>query len=116
MPGEVTKRTHESLAEKVRQFEETKRILEDVEATALSEVALLLTEAAESLSRTAKDLAEMRPSEWMTPQQAAKYLGCESVKAFDKIASREGIPKHYLSARAPRYNRAELDAWLMDRQ
>ena len=44
------------------------------------------------------------------------YLGCESVKAFEKIASREGIPKHYLSARAPRYNRAELDAWLLERR
>jgi hypothetical protein len=30
-----------------------------------------------------------------------RYLGYESVKAFEKIAAREGIPKHYLSARAP---------------
>ena len=49
----------------------------------------------------------------MTAEQAAKYLGCESVKAFEKIAARESIPRHYLSARTPRYNRAELDAWLM---
>ena len=42
-------------------------------------------------------------------RNAAKYLGCESVKAFEKIATREGIPKHYLSARTPRYNRTELD-------
>ena len=42
-------------------------------------------------------------------QKAAKYLGCESIKAFEKIATREGIPKHYLSARTPRYNRTELD-------
>jgi hypothetical protein len=41
--------------------------------------------------------------------KAAKYLGCESIKAFEKIATREGIPKHYLSARTPRYNRTELD-------
>ncbi len=58
----------------------------------------------------------MRASEWMTAEQATKHLGCESVKAFEKIAAREGIPKHYLSARTPRYNRAELDRWLMDRQ
>jgi hypothetical protein len=45
-----------------------------------------------------------------------RYLGYESVKAFEKIAAREGIPKHYLSARAPRYNRAELDAWLIERR
>ncbi len=52
----------------------------------------------------------------MTAAQAARHLECESVKAFEKIASREGIPKHYLSARAPRYNRTELDAWLLGRR
>jgi len=52
----------------------------------------------------------------MTVEQAAKYLGCESVKAFEKIAARKGVPKHYLSARAPRYNRAELDEWLLRRR
>ena len=71
---------------------------------------------AESLSRTAKDLANMLAGEWMSAKQAATYLECESVKAFEKIAAREGIPKHYLSARAPRYNRAKLDRWLMDRK
>ena len=44
------------------------------------------------------------PLEVGTAEQAAKQLGCESVKAFEKIAAREGIPKHHLSARAPRYN------------
>ena len=83
---------------------------------ALSGIALALTEAAESLSRTAKELTDMRMAEWMTAEQAAQYLGCESVRAFEKIVSREGIPKHYLSARAPRYNRAELDAWLLERR
>ena len=113
---EVTKRTQDPLAEKIRELEEAKRIIENVEVKALSGVALALTEAAESLSQTAKDLAEMRSAEWMTAEQAAKYLGCESVKPFEKIASREGLPKHYLSARAPRYNRAELDKWLLDRR
>jgi hypothetical protein len=61
-------------------------------------------------------LAEIQLPEWMTTKQAAKYLGYESIQAFQKIAAREGLPKHYLSARAPRYNRAELDAWLMARQ
>ena len=82
----------------------------------LSGIALALTEAAENLSQTAKELTDMQASEWMTAEQAARHLGCESVKAFEKIAAREGIPKHYLSARAPRYNRAELDEWLMGRQ
>ena len=62
---------------------------------------MALTETVESLSQTAKDLAEMRSTEWMTAEQAAKHLGCGSAKAFEKIAAREGIPKHYLSPRAP---------------
>ena len=116
MSEEVTKRTQDPLSEKIRELEEAKRILEDVEVKALSGVALALTEAAESLSRTAKDLADIRTTGWMTAEQAAKHLGCESVRAFEKIVSREGIPKHYLSARAPRYNRAELDRWLIGRR
>jgi hypothetical protein len=67
-------------------------------------------------TNTAKDLADMRAAEWMTAKQAATYLGCESVRAFEKIVSREGIPKHYLFTRAPRYSRAELDSWLMERR
>ena len=116
MSEEVTKRTQDPLAEKIRELEEAKRILEDLEAKTLSGVALALTEAAQSLSQTVKDLADMRAAEWMTTEQAAAYLGCESVEAFVKIATREGIPKHYLSARTPRYNRTELDAWLLDRR
>ena len=49
---------------------------------------------------------DMQAVEWMTAEQAAKHFGFASAKAFEKIASREGIPKHYLSARTPRYNRA----------
>jgi hypothetical protein len=104
------------LLETARELGEAKRILEGVEATALSSVAHVLAEVTKSLSRTVKDLTDMRSAEWMTAEQAAKHLGCESVKAFEKIASREGLPKHYLSARVPRYNRAELDAWLMNRK
>src|SRR5215203_5277281 len=109
------RQTPKQLPKMAQELEEAKQLLEDAETKALSGVALALTEAAESLSRTAKELADMRAAEWMTVEQAAKHLGCESVKAFEKIASREGIPRHYLSARAPRYNRAELDTWLMSR-
>ena len=116
MPEEVTNRTQDPLTEKIRELEEAKCILEDVEVKALSGVALTLTEAAHILSQTAKDLADMRAAEWMSAKQAARHLSCESVKAFEKIAAREGIPKHYLSARAPRYNRTELDAWLLERR
>ncbi len=104
------------LLETARELGEAKRILEGVEATALSSVAQVLAEVTESLSRRAKDLTDMRVAEWMTAEQAAKHLACESIKAFEKIASREGVPKHYLSARVLRYNRAELDAWLMTRE
>ena len=116
MSEEVTKRTQNPLSENIRELEEAKRILEDVEVKALSGVALALTEAAESLSRTAKELTDIQATEWMTAKQAARHLGCQSAKAFEKIAAREGIPKHYLSTRAPRYSRAELDAWLMNRK
>jgi hypothetical protein len=30
------------------------------------------------------------------------------------VAAWEVIPKYFLSARVPWYNRAELDAWLID--
>ena len=70
----------------------------------------------ELIEQLLNKLAEIQPTEWMTAAQAAEHLGCESVKAFEKIAAREGIPKYYLSARAPRYNRTELDTWLMKRR
>ena len=116
MTKKAMRQTSNQLPKMAQELEEAKRILEDVEATILSGVALALTEAAKSLSQTAKDLADMRAVEWMIAKQAATYLGCESVQAFDKIVAREGIPKHYLSARAPRYNRAELDEWLLERR
>jgi hypothetical protein len=116
MSKKATRQTSNQLPKTVQELEEAKRILEDVEVKALSVVIMALTEAAESLSRTAKELTNMRVAEWMTAEQASKYLGCTSVRAFEKIAAREGIPKHYLSARTPRYNRAELDAWLKGRR
>ena len=105
-----------SLSERPQELVEARPILQSVEAPALSNIALLLAEVADHLSKATRTLMELQPMEWMTAEQAAKYLGCDSVKAFEKIAAREDIPKHYLSARAPRYNRAELDAWLLKRR
>ncbi len=105
-----------SLEEVARDLQDAKAVLEAIEAKTLSGVALVLSEAAERLSRTVKDLTETQPTEWMTSEQAATYLGCGSVGAFEKVVAREGVPKYYLSDRAPRYNRAELDAWMMDRR
>ncbi len=56
----------------------------------------------------------MQQVKWMTSRQAAQHLGCRPIEAFEKIAAREVIPKHFLSARAPRYNREEPNAWLTD--
>ena len=83
---------------------------------ALSGVAPALTEAAENLAQMAKNLADIHPTEWMTAKQAARHLGCDLAKAFERIATREGIPEHYLSTRGPRYNRTKLDAWLLRRR
>jgi hypothetical protein len=116
MSREAMKRTPNPLPKMNQELEETKRILQRPEANVLVDIAQVLSEVAESLARTAKELANIQSPEWLTAEQAARHLGCESVKAFEKIAAREGIPKHYLSARAPRYNRAELDAWLMGRR
>lgn len=101
--------------ETARQLAEARKILDNVEATMLAGVASVLTEVAEKLSDLNQDLMDARPSEWMTTQQAAEYLGFESTAAFLKTAARENIPKHYLSSRNPRYNRTELDTWMMSR-
>ncbi len=111
-----TTQVSNSLSETLKELVEARPFLESVEAPVLSNIALLLAEVADHLSKATRTLVELQPTEWMTAEQAAKYFGCESVKAFEKIASREGIPRHYLSARAPRYNRAELDAWLLGRR
>jgi excisionase family DNA binding protein len=102
------------LSETARGLEEAKRILEGVEVQTLSDVALVLSEAAENLSRTAKRLEKMAPQEWMGPDEAAAYLG-KSKHAFQKAVAQEGVPKHYLSGRRPLFNRAELDEWLLSR-
>jgi hypothetical protein len=51
----------------------------------------------------------------MTPDQAARHLNCTSTKAFQEVVAKEGVPRHYLSDRLPRYSRSELDEWLLGR-
>lgn len=58
---------------------------------------------------TAGELYEMSREERMTPDQAARHFNCTSTKAFQEVVAKEGIPKHYLSERLPRYSRSELD-------
>jgi hypothetical protein len=98
-----------------RVLAEQREALRAFEGSALAGIAAALSDAAESLARTARDLKEISPNRWMTSEQAAAYLGCTSAAAFERVVAKEGIPKHYLSNRLPRYNRAELDAWLAGR-
>jgi hypothetical protein len=98
-----------------RTLSEVKDALQSYEATALADVAATLTEVAESLARTARELHVMNREEWMTPDQAADHLNCTSTKAFQEIVAKERVPRHYLSDRLPRYSRSELDDWLRAR-
>ena len=104
-----------SLVEVTRTLEEARDALRGYEVAALAGVAATLAEAAESLAHTARELHEMSREEWMTPGQAARHLNCTSTKAFEEVVRKEGIPKHYLSDRLPRYSRSELDEWLARR-
>jgi hypothetical protein len=96
----------------VRTLSEVKDTLRSYEMTVLADVAATLTEVAESLAHTAHELHKMSREEWMTPDQAAGHLNCTSTKAFQEVAAKEGVPRHYLSDRLPRYSRSELDEWL----
>ena len=97
-----------------RELGEAKRILEGVEATALSCVAQMLAETAESLARTARELREMSPDEWMDAEGAAAYLK-RTPKAFEKVVAKGDIPKHYVTERGILFSRKELDEWLLER-
>jgi hypothetical protein len=101
-----------SLVEVTRTLEEARDALRGYEVAALAGVAATLAEAADSLAQTARELHEMSREEWMTPDQAARHLNCTSTKAFQEIVAKEGVPRHYLSDRLPRYSRSELDEWL----
>jgi hypothetical protein len=100
----------EDMAAVARSMREAKDVLSLVETRTLVGV---LSEAAESLARTAERLEAMRPAEWMDAEQAAAYLADRSRDSFDKVAP--SLPKHYLTERRPLYNRRELDEWLMGR-
>ena len=104
-----------SLVEVTRTLEEARDALRGYEVAALAGVAATLAEAAESLVHTARELREMSRGEWMTPDKAARHLNCTSTKAFQEVVAKEGVPKHYLSDRLPRYSRSELDEWLANR-
>ncbi len=96
-------------ADLARALQEQRDTLRMFEGTALAQVAASLSATAESLARTARELREMRPAEWMDARQAASHLS-KTEDAFEKIAPT--LPRHRLGGRYY-YNRAEIDDHLM---
>lgn len=103
------------LAAAARSLGEARDALRGFESTALAAVAESLGKTAESLERTTARLEERQPEEWLTPGRAARYMGLPSVGAWERVVAKEGVPKHYLSDRLPRYSRRELDRWTLSR-
>jgi hypothetical protein len=100
--------------ETVRALSEAREVLSSYEASALAGVAETLSEVAESLARTSRELKEISPDEWMDADQAAAYLK-KSPKTFRNIVAAEDVPRHYLTERGVLFSRKELDEWLMSR-
>jgi hypothetical protein len=119
LPGTKKKQTEApetaSLVEVAQTLEVARDALRDYEVAALTGIAATLAEAARSLVHTARELREISREEWMTPEQAARHLNCTSTKAFHEVVAKEGVPRHYISDRLPRYSRSELDVWLANR-
>ncbi len=95
-------------------LKEAREVLGAVEARALAGVAAILSEAADSLSRTAERLEKMAPQEWMTAEEAAAYVR-RTPEAFHKLVLNEGVPRHRISGQRYLYSRLEIDAWIMGR-
>ena len=89
--------------------------METVEDRASAAGMRAILETVDRLTDIVERLHEMRAVEWMDSEQAAAHVGAKSPEAFEKIALKEGIPRHKLSQRLILYNRDELDQWLMDR-
>lgn len=91
---------------------ETREALRQFETSALADVALTLSEVAESLAWTTTELAAARRGEWLDAEGARLHLK-RTKKQFERIAPK--LPRHYVSERGILYNARELDEWLMDR-
>jgi len=100
--------------ETVRALSEARELLSSYEASALAGVAETLSEVAESLARTSRQLKELSPDEWMDANQAAAYLK-RTPKTFRNIVAAEDVPRHYLTERGVLFSRKEIDEWLMSR-
>ena len=98
--------------EAARTLSETREALRHFETSSLADVALTLSEVAESLARTTTELAAARNEEWLDAEGARLHLK-RTKKQFERIAPK--LPRHYVSERGILYNVRELDEWLMDR-
>ena len=93
---------------------EATEVLRSYETSALADVAATLGQTAESLARTAQDLKEASPDEWMDADGVAAYLK-KTPKTFRNIVAAEDVPRHYLTERGVLFSRKEIDEWLMHR-
>jgi excisionase family DNA binding protein len=64
------------------------------------------------LARTARELKDIAPDEWLTFEEAPAYLK-KTPKAFEKVVAQGEIPKHYITKRGILFSKKELDEWLM---
>lgn len=103
------------LVEVSRDVAAVREVLRGAEERTLAEIAAVLAEAAESVARAVEAAREAQPGAWMDSKQAAAYLAGRTEDSFEKIAAKTDIPKHRLTERVILYNRAELDAWLLNR-
>jgi hypothetical protein len=57
---------------------------------------------------------EQTSTNWMTPEEVRAYLGGISVRTLARYRA-DGLPVHYITKLTPRYDRAEVDAWIRSR-
>ena len=51
----------------------------------------------------------MNESPWLTPEQAAAYVGCRTIKAFNTWTERRGVPPDGKRGRLRLFTKATLD-------
>lgn len=101
-----------SSAEMARTLSETREALRQFETSALADVALTLSEVAESLVCITKELSAAKREEWLDAEGARLHLK-RTRKQFERVSAQ--LPRHYISERGILYNVRELDEWLMSR-
>ncbi len=99
-------------AEMAKTLSETREALRQFETSALADVALTLSNVADSLAQTTRELSAARQEQWMDAEGARLHLK-RTKKQFERIAPH--LPRHYVSERGILYNVREIDEWLLNR-